>query len=118
MIRPMLFAAALAAALPTVAAAELQRVTSKSEFLSIVEGRTLSALFVNLRVTPEGGIDGSAFGRDVTGRWAWQGNYFCREMQAGDRSFENDCQIVQTDGQRIRFIGERGQGDMANLNLR
>jgi len=52
------------------------------------------------------------------GTWRWQGDYFCREMTFGDKPVEADCQVVAREGDRLRFIAERGQGQQANLTLR
>jgi len=118
-MRGWMVAALTAASLaPLSAAADTQRVTSEAEFVRMVEGRTLSTLGVKLRVTPEGRITGRAWGRDVTGTWRWQGDYFCREMTFGDKPVEADCQVVAREGDRLRFIAERGQGQQANLTLR
>ena len=94
------------------------RVTDRAAFVGLVGGRALTALGVRLIVAPDGGIGGRAFGRDVTGRWTWDGGYFCRTMQAGDRVFARDCQVVQHEGDRVRFIADRGAGTTADLRLR
>ena len=104
--------------LPTAATADVQRVTSKGEFVQLVQGRTLSTLGVKLSVSPEGRISGRAWGRDVSGSWRWQDSYFCREMTFGDKPVEADCQVVEHDGDALRFIADRGTGKQANLRLR
>jgi hypothetical protein len=111
-------AAALALLAMPVHAEGYARVTDRGQFVSVVQGKTLKSLGVSLVVTPSGEIGGRAFGRDVTGAWTWDGGFFCRTMQAGDRSFARNCQQVLLDGDRLRFIADRGAGDVADLRIR
>ena len=114
--------AALAAltvtAVSTPAAADLQRITDRGTFMSIVQGRELSRLGVSLTVAPNGSIIGRALGRDVTGSWSWENGLFCRTLDAGDRSFGRNCQVVSVDGAMIRFHADQGTGDIADFRIR
>ena len=94
------------------------RVTDRGAFVDLVGGRKLTSLAVTLEVSPSGSIGGRAFGRDVTGEWTWEDGYFCRIMQAGDRKFARNCQVVQNIGDRVRFTADKGQGVTADLRLR
>jgi hypothetical protein len=94
------------------------RVTERGAFVSLVKGKSLTTLGVSLTVSPSGGIGGSAFGRTVTGTWTWSNGFFCRTMKAGDRAFPRNCQLVQQNGKRIRFIADQGAGDTADLRIR
>jgi hypothetical protein len=94
------------------------RITDRAAFVDLVGGKRLTSLGVSMTVDPSGTIGGRAFGRDVTGDWTWDDGYFCRTMQAGDRSFARNCQVVQQRGNRLRFIADRGQGDTADLAIR
>jgi len=119
-IKTLLLAGALAGTglVAADAADAFTRIDSRDRFVSLVEGRALTSLGVRLVVEPTGKLAGRAFGRDVTGAWEWSGGFFCRTMKAGDRAFPRDCQLVQTDGRRVRFVAEQGEGDQAVLNLR
>jgi hypothetical protein len=94
------------------------RVTERAAFVALVGDKSLTNLGVTLNVTPDGTIGGRAFGRDISGRWTWDDGYFCRTMQAGDRAFPRNCQVVQNSGDRIRFIADRGTGETADLRIR
>ena len=94
------------------------RVIDRGAFVNLVSGKSLTSLGVNLTVSPSGTIGGRAFGRDVTGTWTWNGGYFCRTMKAGDQSFARNCQLVQLQGDRLRFIADKGTGAVANLRIR
>jgi hypothetical protein len=113
MIRALLLL--LFSAAPALA---FERVTDRSAFVGLVEGRTLTSLGVALQVLPDGQIAGRAFGRDITGSWDWRDGLFCRAMAAGSRSFPLNCQVVQLDGTTLRFIADEGQGDRADLRIR
>ena len=106
----------LAAAGP--AWADLARITERSGFLAAVEGRELSRLGVSLRIAPDGSIAGRALGRDVTGTWAWEDGMFCRTLEAGDRQFARNCQVVSAGDGSIRFQADQGTGDIADFRLR
>ncbi|WP_224816323.1 dihydrodipicolinate reductase [Hasllibacter sp. MH4015] len=103
---------------PLPAMADLERITDRGAFLSAVEGRELSRLGVSLRVSPNGTIAGRALGRDVTGTWSWENGMFCRTLDAGDRQFGRNCQVVSVDGGNIRFHADQGTGDIADFRIR
>jgi hypothetical protein len=94
------------------------RVAEREAFVDLVKGKSLTSLGVSLTVSPSGGIGGRAFGRKVTGSWTWSKGYFCRTMQAGDRVFARNCQLVQRKGSTIRFIADQGAGQTADLRIR
>ena len=94
------------------------RVTDRGAFVELVRGKSLTSLGVSLSVTPSGTINGRAFGRDVSGSWTWNNGYFCRTLKAGDRVFARNCQVVQQQGDRLRFIADKGSGATANLRIR
>ena len=107
----------LAATASPVLAAD-NRVSDRSEFVSLVQGRTLTRFGITLVVSPDGNIGGTAFGRQVTGDWAWRDGFFCRNLNWGGKSIDPDnCQTVQKDGGGLRFTSDRGAGDSAVLSL-
>ncbi|MEX3017677.1 dihydrodipicolinate reductase [Gymnodinialimonas hymeniacidonis] len=114
-----IFTAAVASlCLTAPALADLTRVSDRGTFLSYVQGRELTRIGVSLRVSPDGSIAGRALGRDVTGTWAWEGGMFCRTLDAGDRQFGRNCQVVSVDGNSIRFHADQGTGEIADFRIR
>ncbi len=113
-----LAAAAFALAATSVAAESFQLIRDRSEFVRLVDGRTLTYPGVSLRVMPDGEIRGSGLGVDVTGDWRWRGNYFCRDLNWGSREIGYDCQAVLRNGSRLRFVADKGQGRTADFRLR
>lgn len=93
-------------------------ISSKESFADLVNGRTLAALGVRLQVLGDGSISGRAFGKDVSGRWEWQGGFFCRDLMFGETALPANCQQVLSDGSRITFVADKGSGQRADLKLR
>jgi hypothetical protein len=117
-IRTIIAAAVATICMAAPALADLTRITDRDTFLSFVQGRELSRIGVSLLVNSDGSIQGRALGRDVTGTWVWEGGLFCRTLDAGDRQFGRNCQVVSVDGNSIRFHADQGTGDIADFRIR
>ncbi len=104
----------------TPSLADFQKVTEKEAFLGVLDGRALNIGLFNLAITvlPNGQITGSAVGWDITGTWNWQDGLFCREMDWSGMPVDYDCQLVETDGNQMRFTSEAGKGASADFRLR
>ncbi len=107
------------AALPTSAAA-FERISDRGAFVAAVGGKDLKiALYgLTLNVEPNGTIEGTAMGWDISGSWAWENGYFCRDMDWSGTAIEYNCQLVELDGDRIRFTVDQGAGEDAVLRIR
>ncbi|TCP39740.1 dihydrodipicolinate reductase [Rhodovulum marinum] len=115
---PVLAAAVISTLAAAPAAAEgFRTVESRSVFLSLVDGKKLKRLGINLAVTPGGEIRGQAFGKRVSGAWRWDGRYFCRDLYFGNEDLGPNCQLVQVKGSTVRFIADRGAGRSADLRM-
>jgi hypothetical protein len=73
---------------------------------------------IRLTVSPEGEIAGRAFGGPVTGEWTWQNGYFCRDLYWNGSDLGYNCQLVQANGDTLRFTSDQGAGMFADLTLR
>ena len=93
-------------------------VTDRARFVSLIEGRELTRFGIRLTVEPDGDIAGRAFGRPVTGDWAWQNGYFCRNLSFGAEPLEYNCQLVEEREGTLRFTADEGAGIYADLTLR
>lgn len=116
-----LSAAALTVLLAGTAAAEgFVRIADRETFLDTVAGRELRyGMFgIALRVLPDGRIDGEAMGWGVTGTWEWRDGYFCRELDWSGTRIPANCQLVEANGNRVRFTVDRGAGRSAAFALR
>lgn len=108
----------LASASP-VFAEGFERIEGREGFLSVLSGRDLTRLGIRVKVTESGEIVGRAFGRKVSGDWAWRNGYFCRDLYWGGSKLDlNNCQTVEKRGNTLRFTSNKGTGDSANLVLR
>ena len=95
-------------------------ITDKTTFLTSIGGKNLSNRLyaVNLSVKPNGQIAGTGAGWEITGTWSWQDGYFCREMFWGGDQIPYNCQLVEFNGQEMRFTTDQGTGDSASFRLR
>lgn len=59
-----------------VTAHAFEKIDSQTDFVSLIDGKSLTRFGIKLDVTGQGDILGRGFGRDVTGAWQWQGNYY------------------------------------------
>ena len=106
-----------ASATPALA---MDAIMSRGDFLDTLGGRDLTIRLygLSLEVAGDGEIKGRALGRDVTGQWTWEDGYFCRDLMWGEREIGYNCQLVQVDGNKMRFTTDRGAGDYADFRLR
>ncbi len=95
-----------------------QRVDQRDGFVSLVKDRALTRFGIRLKVQNNGKITGRAFGRKVTGDWTWSGGYFCRDLYVGGDELGPNCQMVQVQGNTLRFTSDKGQGIYADLRLK
>lgn len=119
MLRPLSLILALLFVVPSVAQA-YERISDRATFVSVVDGKDLRiALYrLTLNVRENGTISGSAVGWAIAGSWVWVGGYFCRDMDWSGYEIEYNCQLVEVQGDRIRFTVDRGAGDDAVLRIR
>jgi hypothetical protein len=119
-MRALLLASLLSLPLP-LAAEGFEPVQDKDRFLDLIKDRELRISLYNLslNVLPDGRIDGSAMGWDITGQWTWQDGYFCREMDWSGTPISYNCQLVEAEGaEKLRFTVDQGKGDSATFRLR
>ena len=98
--------------------AEFAVISNEMEFVSMVEGKDLQRVFINLNILSDGEILGSAVTKPVTGNWQWKEGYFCRSLFWGQRDLGYNCQEVSITGEKIRFTSDKGEGDYADFTLR
>jgi len=101
-----------------VSASGERQVTDKSEFINIVQGKTISRPLVKLSVKPDGTISGKGARWAVSGEWTWQNGYFCRSLEWGGSDLGYNCQQVTLQDGSIRFTSDKGKGRSADFSLR
>ena len=100
-----------------VSASEIT-ITDRTDFKNLVIDKKLERFLISLSLFNDGKIKGSAAGRDVTGDWDWIDGFFCRTLLWGARELKYNCQQVTFDGNRLRFISDKGKGQSASFALR
>lgn len=105
-------------ALATPALADYQKVTEKSEFVALTNGKSLTRPLVNIQVLPNGQISGRGAAWAITGNWQWKDGYLCRSLAWGGDDLGYNCQSVEADGNKMRITSDKGSGDSANFTLR
>lgn len=117
--RTILTALTIAAtlAVPAFANDDFSTVSTKSEFLQIVNGKNLKFSGASIQLASNGTINGKAYGKTVSGTWQWKGNYFCRSIMWGSRDLGPNCEVVKIDGNTLRFITDHGKGKRADMSL-
>ena len=117
MTRLVLSACIATMAFAVPAFAEFQQVTSRSDFVALVGGKTLTRPLVKIQVLPDGRIAGKGASWDVTGKWSWENGYLCRSLEWGGDDLGYNCQEVKTDGARVRITSDKGTGQSADFRL-
>ena len=115
------FTIPLAAAIISLAApafAEFQQVTSRDDFMRLMDGKALTRTLVRINVLPDGNISGKGASWAVTGKWTWQNGYLCRSLNWGGDDLGYNCQEVQASGDKVRITSDRGTGQSALFRLR
>lgn len=100
------------------ASAEFRQITTRTDFMNLVSGKTLTRPLIKLRVLPDGMISGKGATREVTGKWSWERGFFCRSLTWGDKDLPYNCQEIKSDGSRLRIISDKGSGESAEFKLR
>ena len=118
MKRIIAIATAATLGLAAPAFAEFQKVESRSEFVQLVSGKTLTRPLVKLRVGPNGTISGKGATWDVSGQWQWKGGYLCRSLEWGGDDLGYNCQEIKAHGDRMRITSDKGTGQSADFRLR
>jgi hypothetical protein len=99
------------------ASAELAMVSSQSDFVRLIVGKTLSRPLVKIEVSGDGRISGKGALWAVTGDWMWRDGFFCRSLYWGESALGYNCQEVRANEGRVRFTSDRGAGDSADFKL-
>ena len=99
------------------ASAELAMVSSQSDFVRLITGKTLSRPLIKIKVAEDGSISGKGARWAVTGDWMWRDGFFCRSLYWGGSELGYNCQEVRASEGRVRFTSDRGEGDSADFKL-
>lgn len=118
MFRAALLALVASGLLAGPALADFQKVSDRSQFLQLVQGKALTRPMIRLEVSPDGKISGRGVTWDVTGNWTWKDGYFCRDLFWGGDPLGYNCQEVRASDGTLRFTSDMGSGEFADFRLR
>jgi hypothetical protein len=103
--------AAIALALPTLAAAEFKQVKKEKQFRSQIVDHKLTDANGNWTIIKSDGTQSGSFnGQTYVGAWKWNGRYWCRNGKLGGQELGTNCQLVEIDGTSTRFTRDKGKG--------
>lgn len=116
-MRALVLTSCFVMAMASAAQAELKKLNTFEEFVSYVQGKTLTRPLIKLTVSKDGRIAGRGARWDVEGNWRWKDGYFCRDLYWGGDALGYNCQEVRANGDRIKFTSDRGAGQSATFRL-
>ena len=96
---------------------KFDKISNEIDFLEIVDGHTLSRPLIKLVVQNDGSITGKAAFRSVNGNWSWDNQLFCRTLFWGERDLGLNCQLVEYNGEILRFTADEGAGAFADFTI-
>lgn len=99
---PLLLAGCVA-----TAPSEPVQVTTRAQFLQIVEGKFLASSTATALVSADNTLEAyiSSLDRTITGTWNWTNGKFCRTLSAGSGVADSECQNVVSNGDTVTLAG-------------
>ncbi|TMV10238.1 dihydrodipicolinate reductase [Ruegeria sediminis] len=103
-----------AAVAGSAALAEFKQVKKESQFQQqIVDRKLVGANGDWTIIKADGSQSGEFNGNKYVGSWKWSGKYWCRNGVIGGRELGTNCQLVEVDGNSVRFIRDKGKGKVS-----
>lgn len=86
------------------------RIWTEQEYREAALGKTLTVSTGFVGVVGDGTFSGTAEGKNATGTWWWEGEYYCRVGKVGNDPFEEDCHVLFLEGDRLTGIRNQRKG--------
>ncbi len=87
-----------------------KRVTTREEFCRLFADRELSQGDLSFTIHSDGKLTGYVDGLALSGTWAWEEGYFCRRAYLAEEDLGTDCELIESDGHRMRYFPDKGKG--------
>ena len=100
-----------AAEAPAAPSPDEGRLTTEDEYRAMIVGKTIVWEHGSATHHEDGTITGTVGGREMTGTWSWQDEFYCRSITIADTSVPYDCQILILSGDELIAIRDRGMGE-------
>jgi hypothetical protein len=122
-MKNVFFAAALVAGAVIVGgplAAEFSRVKSEEQFRTNLVGKKYHDKYGNwFRWNADGTMSGKLKSKKkFSGAWVWSKKFVCRNVRIAGEELGTDCQIIEVDGNSVRFTRKKGKGDSGVLTMK
>ena len=65
----------------------------------------------------DGTLTGKFNNKKLTGKWTWEGQFFCRTTKLGTRKSGRDCQVIVVDGDTLTGSRKKGKGKTFSWKL-
>lgn len=119
-MRKMIMATTVLAMMAAPALADFKRITSEEQLRAELVGKKMYDDNGNwFRWNANGSMSGKLKdGQKFSGAWNWQKGFACRVAKVGNRDLGQDCQVIERDGNKVRFTRKQGKGESGMLTLR
>ena len=98
----------------------VSRVRTEAQLREKVVGRRISDPSGYVIIHADGTVSG-AFGKGgkdkLTGRWTWEGEYYCRTIEVGGTDYGRDCQVLEVSGETLWSTTNEGKGQRSVWTL-
>ena len=87
-----------------------RRITTEQEYRDAVVGRRFSNKDGNYVIHDDGTFTGKFGGKKLTGKWTWEGEFFCRSGKLGSKKVPRDCHVIFMEGDTMTGLRKKGKG--------
>ncbi len=106
------------AAIPALA--EFKKVKSEQQLRTELVGKKMYDEHGNwFRWNSDGTMSGKLKSKKkFAGAWVWNKKYLCRNAVVGDKKLATDCQLIEVDGNTVRYTRNKGKGESRLLTIK
>lgn len=94
------------------------RITTEQEFREVLVGKETYNQHGYSVLHEDGSMSGDFRGKELSGTWAWEGEYLCRGGKLGKKKLPWDCLVVVVTGDRMTVRGKKGKGKKRKYKIR
>lgn len=94
-------------------------IDNKSEFIQKIAGKRISDPKANtwMVAQPNGQIKGKFKGISISGKWNWNGKFWCRSARIGLISLSKECQQITLANKTLVLTRRKGTGSSHTYQL-
>lgn len=97
---------------------DYKRISTKSDYLSIVADKKIFADWGWLIAASDGSLMGQVDGKAAQGKWDWEGGFWCRTISFGSTTMPRNCQSIHVSGKKLVAIRDKGTGDQTHMTIK